>query len=141
MSTVCCHFPVLIHERYAGFREMTAANVVVVEEAGTSSGSTILLFAGGRQGLAHHPGPAGLQAVTARNEEVLVLQVARASALSTVSSRIPDDYFRFIIVNRYSCFGFGFTSLLAERRDKKSVEEKQSIEDTFYEVFLTWLCI
>ena len=78
---------------------MTAANVVVVEEAGTSSGSTILLFAGGCQGLAHHPGPAGLQAVTARNEEVLVLKVARASALGTVSSRIPDDYFRFIIFN------------------------------------------
>ena len=78
---------------------MTATNELVVDEAGTTTGSTILLFANRRHLVLHHLGEAGLQAVTARNENVHVLQIARASALGTVditgSWLSPGNYFYF----------------------------------------------
>ena len=97
MSAVGRHFPVLINKGYAGFREMTAPNELVVDVAGTSHGRTVLLFAGGRQWLAQHPGGAGLQAVTAGDEEVQVLEIARFPALGTFSCRIPENYFRYML--------------------------------------------
>ena len=99
MSTISRGLPILVNVRYAGFGEVTATNELVVDEAGTTTGSTILLFANRRHLVLHHLGVAGLQAVTARNENVHVLQIARASALGTVditgSWLSPENYFYF----------------------------------------------
>ena len=78
---------------------MTATNELVVDEAGSSAGRTILLFANRRHLVLHHLGEAGLQAVAARNEDVHVLQIAGAPALRTVSWRIPENYFMLLFIS------------------------------------------
>ena len=85
MSTIGRHFPVLVNKWYAGLRQVTARNELVVDVTGTSHGSTTVLFACGRHLILHQLGEAGLQAITARNENVHILQIARAPALRTVS--------------------------------------------------------
>ena len=85
MSTISSGLPILVNIGYAGFRQMTATNELVVDEAGSSAGRTILLFANRRHLVLHHLGVAGLQAVAARNEDVHVLQIAGAPALSAVN--------------------------------------------------------
>ena len=103
MSTIGGHFPVLINKGYAGFREMTARNEVVVDVAGTSHGSTVLLFACRRHLVLQKLGDAGLQAITAWDENVHVLEIARAPALGTLnitrSWMIPCNYFCYFSSN------------------------------------------
>ena len=92
MSTIASSLTILINERNAGFRQMTAPYELVVDKAGTPTGRTILLFADRRHLVLHHLGVAGLQAVAAGDEDVHVLQVAGAAALCTVNSWIPGNY-------------------------------------------------
>ena len=97
MSTISRGLTILVNIGNAGFRQMTATYELVVDEAGTSTGRAILLFADCRHLVLHQVREAGLQAVAARNENVHVLQIARAATLGTVIMTIgwliPAKYF------------------------------------------------
>ena len=92
MSTISRGLTILVNIGNAGFRQMTATYELVVDEAGTPTGRTILLFADRRHLVLHHLGVAGLQAVAAGDEDVHVLQVAGAAALRTIKCWIPGNH-------------------------------------------------